>query len=388
MRVLFLHNKYLIPGGEDLSTQSEIDLLSANGHEADSIIVSNEDIKDVSNVQLVKNTIWSRASYNLVDKALKAKKYDLVHVQNFFPLLSPSVFDAAKDNGVKVVMSVRNYRLSCPNALQFVNNEICTRCVGRTIPWPSLKYSCYKDDIKATSVVVAMLAFHNIKKTWLKKVDGYIAISNYVKSQLLLTGVPEEKIYVKYNFVNEPPSDLVQKDDFFLYVGRLSVEKGLDVLIDAFGSKELKGVKLKIIGDGPLKLKIVEAARENSDIEYLGKLPYAQTYVYMQKANALIFPSKWNEPFGRTIVESFAAGTPVIGAAVGGVTELIKPGINGLLFKGNDAKDLSSKVLDFIRSEFKGLMNESAHQAFLESFTAETNLRNVLSIYKEVLDQH
>jgi len=342
----------------------------------------------MSKIELVANTIWSKKYYREISSHLKANKYDIVHVQNFFPLLSPSIFKAAKDNNVKVVMSVRNYRLICPNALMFIQDSVCQRCVGKIIPYPSVLYKCYKGSFSATFVTAAMLSYHNLLRTWHKQIDGFIAISDFVKSQLLLGGFDENKIFVKHNFVGNPPKFNVFAKKQYVYLGRLSVEKGIDVLLQAFQTEALKQHDLVIIGEGPLAPNVLSAASQNINIKYFGKLSPAEAYKIVGLSRALIFSSKWLEPFGRTIVESFASGTPVIGAAVGGVSELIVDGVNGYLFNPNIFTDLVDKIIKIDNAPNYAELRTNAYHSYTKYFTEDVNYERVMEIYNDVLESN
>jgi len=384
MRILFLHNKYLISGGEDVSTQSEIDILKANGHFVDSVFVSNEKISDKNIVSVAVNTIWSKYYYYKTLKLIDENNYDIIHVQNFFPQISPSIFYAAKKRGIKIVMSVRNYRLICPNALLFVDNKICDRCVGKTAPYPSIIKKCYKENYLATSVVFSMLTIHNVLGTWAKYVDGFIAISSFVKNQLIRGGISENLIYVKHNFVNDFTKILVTPGNHFTYVGRLSTEKGIEFLLSAFEDNRLKDIHLKIIGEGPLAPLVLKSISKNNNISYLGKLSINETYKELASSKSLIFPSQWHEPFGRTIIESFSVGTPVLGSKVGGVTELIREGFNGFLFDPSNSEDFIEKLL--ILNNIKGdILRRQARESFVKHFTADISYNRIMEIYQGIL---
>jgi glycosyltransferase involved in cell wall biosynthesis len=386
MKILFLHNRYLISGGEDISTDAEIQLLRDYGHQVDSYYISNQEIADKSKVKLFIRTIWSLSSYKELKRLIRLKKYDIIHVQNFFPLLSPSVFYAARSQGVKIVMSVRNYRLVCPNALLFVNGEVCTKCLGHTFPYMSVIKKCYKSSRLSSMAVASMLSVHNLLNTWNGKVDGFICISEFVKSQLILGGIHEDKLHVKYNFLKSLPIRANTERSGFLYVGRLSTEKGIDTMLEAFiqlSSSHPQAI-LTIIGEGPLSAYVEDASLKYDNIIFIGRKHISEVYEIMSTARFLMFPSKWHEPFGRTIVESFAAGTPVIGASVGGVTELVKDGYNGFLFEGSNTESLKSvliKALDYNIDE----LSVNSRQCYTESYTPVVNYSQVISIYEDIL---
>ncbi|MEL6764580.1 MAG: glycosyltransferase family 1 protein, partial [Cyanobacteria bacterium J06607_6] len=167
MRILSIHNQYQIRGGEDESRELEEKLLRDHGHIVDVYEETNHDIQNYSSIHLALKTIWSQQSYDLVRQRLRTHRYDLIHVQNFFPLISPSVYYAAQAEGVPVVQTLRNYRLVCPNALFFRDGKVCEDCVGKPIPYPGIVHGCYKKNRLASASVAAMISSHRALKTWL-----------------------------------------------------------------------------------------------------------------------------------------------------------------------------------------------------------------------------
>ena len=383
MKILIVHNKYKIAGGEDIQTEEEISLLKQNGVDVHSFYVSNDAVDDIPNVRLAYNTVWSEKYYKILLEKIQKEKFDIVHVQNFFPLLSPSIFYAAKKAGAKVIMTTHNYRLICPNALMFIENKICNDCLGKTIPYPALFKKCYRDDFSATAATVAMLSFHNIVNTWKKKVDGFICISNFVKEQLILGGFNERQLHVKYNFVSPNLTPNFEPEDYYIFVGRTSNQKGIDLLLNTF---QLIQKKIIIIGEGPLDSRVEEFARKNHNIQFLGKLSLEETYKWIAKAKALVFPSHSNEPFGRTIAEAFAHGTPVIGSSLGGITELVKEGVNGFLFDPLQKTDLVYAINKFEETEDKDALRRRAYTSYLDNFTPTINYKRIIGIYNQILN--
>ena len=384
MKILILHNQYLIGGGEDVSTQAEVEMLRRHGHTVDLLLLNNNTIEHSAKWRVALEAVWSSKAYRTVLQRVRTEKYDIVHVQNFFPLLSPSIFFAAKKGGAKVFLSLRNYRLMCPNAQLFTHDAICRRCIGKTIPLPGVTHKCYRDSFAASMVVTTMLSVHNLLRTWQKKIDGFICISEFVKKQMIIAGMPESKLFRKYNFIFEDPGYNENPADNFIYVGRLSPEKGIGLLLKAFSSPELAGRSLVIIGDGPLRSAVEAAAAQYPNIRYLGALDLQTTSRHMGQAFYLLFPSRWHEPFGRTIAEAFACGTPVIAADAGAASELITVDYNGLLFVRDDLASLIQKIKQACQDEGYLQKRRNARQSYLQRFTMELNYTQLLDIYQAV----
>jgi glycosyltransferase involved in cell wall biosynthesis len=387
MRILSIHNSYQIRGGEDESCSLEEQLLREMGHEVDRYEETNDRVESLPNWQIAARTIWSQEAYQVVKHRLQDQRFDLIHVQNFFPLISPSVYYAARDVGVPVVQTLRNYRLLCPNALFFRDGQICEDCLGQPIPYPGIIHRCYRNNRAASAVTAAMLTTHRAIGTWNNLVDVYIALTHFSREKLIQGGVPAQKIVVKPNFVHPDPGVGTGKGGYALYVGRLSVEKGLDTLLAAWEQIGDR-IPLKIVGDGPLADMVINAREKLPKVEWLGRRSMPEVHALMGEASLLIFPSKWYETFGRVAVEAFAKGTPVIAAKIGAIAELVDHGRTGLHFQPGQAQDLANWV-DWAMTHPIELskMRQEARIEFESKYTATENYQQLISIYERILRQ-
>ena len=187
---------------------------------------------------------------------------DVVHFHNTFPLISPSGYYAARAEGVPVVQTIHNYRLICPSATLFRDGRPCVDCVGRRVPWPAVKHACYRDSRPASLVVAGMLSTHRLLQTWNRLVHVYIALSEFARQQLISGGLRGDRIVIKPNFINPDPGVGSHDGDFALFIGRLTIEKGLPTLLSAW--ERLDGAfPLKIVGDGPLADEVATAAESH-----------------------------------------------------------------------------------------------------------------------------
>lgn len=383
MRILSVHNRYQIRGGEDECCEAEVKLLREMGHEVEVYEESNDRVASLSKLQLATRTIWSQGVYQAVRQQLAQRPYDVVHVQNFFPLISPSVYYAARSAKVPIVQTLHNYRLLCPNALFFRNEQICEDCTGKFIPYPGVLHGCYRNSSVASAGVAAMLAVHRGMGTWTTMVDRYITVSEFARQKFIAGGLPAEKIAVKPNFVHLVSEAGKGRGGYALYVGRLSVEKGLDTLLDAWEHIGHQ-IPLKIVGDGPLVDRVKDAALRLPGVEWLGRKPMAEVYDLMGDALCLVFPSKWYETFGRVAIEAFAKGTPVVAANIGAIAELVDSGRTGLLFQPGDPDDLLDKVKWVLANPEKVTqMRQAARSEFEAKYTAERNYEELINIYTQ-----
>ncbi|AFZ01170.1 glycosyltransferase family 4 protein [Calothrix sp. PCC 6303] len=342
MRILSVHNNYQIRGGEDESRESEERLLREMGHEVDVYEEHNDRVATIGAAKMALRTIWSDESYNIVREKLQKSPMDLMHVQNFFPLISPSIYYAAKSAGVPVVQTLRNYRLLCSNGLFFREGQVCEDCLGKFIPYPGVINGCYRENKAASAVVASMLVTHRSLQTWTKMVNKYICLTEFARQKFIAAGFPPEKIAVKPNFIPDPGMG-DGSGGYALFVGRLSVEKGLDTLLSAW--EKIGGkMPLKIVGDGPLSERVQQITQKLPQVEWLGRQPMPEVHRLMGSARVLIFPSEWYETFGRVAAEAFAKGTPVIAAKIGAIAELVEHGRTGLQFQPGNVEDLVEQV--------------------------------------------
>jgi glycosyltransferase involved in cell wall biosynthesis len=384
MKILRVHNHYQIRGGEDESCAAEIKLLQDMGHKVEMYTDHNDRIASINPADLTLTTIWSSATYTKVQQILQHQPYDVMHIDNFFPLISPSVYYAAKDAGVRVVQTLHNYRFLCPNGLFFRDGQVCEDCFHKFVPLPAVQHNCYRENKAATAAVATMLTVHRLLNTWKNQVDCYIAMTEFARQKFIEGGFPAEKIVVKPHFIDPDPGVGSGSGGYALYVGRLSVEKGLDTLLAAW--EQLGGeIPLKIIGDGPLSYQVQEAVEKIPGVEWLGRKPVHEVYEIMGEAKVLIFPSKWYETFGRVAIEAFAKGTPVIAANIGAIAELVESGRTGLHFIPGDAQDLAEKIEWVISHPVQLLqMRQEARSEFESKYTAKKNYQQIIQIYAQI----
>ncbi len=393
MKVLVLHNRYQLAGGEDGVVQAEKSLLEANGHKIRVLEVSNKDITNPwDKVTAGISAIYSHSAKQQVNQEIEHFRPDVVHVHNFFPLLSPSVYDACKENGLPVVQTLHNYRLVCPKAMPFREGKICEDCIGELIPWQGVVHGCYRNSRLQSSAVTTMITWHRLRGTWRERVDAYIVFTQFQKEKLIPAGLPSEKIYIKPNFVFAPDS-LTQNEkrgNYLLFVGRLSEEKGVSVLIDAYIENDL-GVPLKIVGDGPLRQTLQQKVKNTSAdkaIEFLGFQDKPTVLNLMRNAQFLVFPSIWYEGFPLTIAEAFACGLPVLVSKLGGMVEIVEDGVAGCHFEAGNITDLTAKIRWITTHPEKiTAMGKNARQTYEAKYTPQANYQQLMKIYQQIANK-
>ena len=392
MKVLLLHNRYQLVGGEESVVQAEKTLLEANGHQVTLLEISNNDIASVwQKANAAVSAIYSLPSKRLVSAEIAHFHPDLVHIHNFFPLLSPSVYDACIEAGVPVVQTLHNYRLGCPNALLLRNGKVCEDCLGKKIPWSGIVHGCYRGSRAQTAVVAAMLAVHWRRGTWQEWVDAYIVLTAFQEEKMVQAGLPKEKIHIKPNYVVEPHqfNDTKGLGNYAIFVGRLSPEKSVTTLIDAYRHNNLT-IPLKIVGDGPLHDSLradVQTAGLEGAIEFLGRQDKSAVLTLMHNARYLVFPSIWYETFGLTMIEAFACGLPVLASQLGSMAEIVEDGVTGLHFEAGNSAHLADKM-QWANEHPEEIMcmGKNARRAYEAHYTPKMNYQQLTAIYQQVID--
>lgn len=385
MRILIVHNYYQHSGGEEQVFQAESDLLKANGHQVWHYTLSNDQIEQMSSIVLLGKTLWNQQVYREVRSLIQTEQIQVAHFHNTFPLISPAAYYACKAAGVPVIQTCHNYRLLCPNAMLLRDGKVCEDCVGKLVPLPAIQHKCYRGNRLASAGVVAMLTSHRLAQTWTRQVDTYIALTEFARQKLIQGGIPADKVVVKPNFVNPDPGYGEGKGGYALFVGRLSAEKGIDLLLSAWEQLGDK-IPLKIVGDGPLADRVAAAVHTTPGVSWLGRKPMEEVYALMKDAAFLVFPSRWYEGLPRTIIESFAVGTPVIAANLGSMSSLIKHEKNGLHFQPGNVDDLIKQVA-WARNNSDIMLNlrQKARSEFIENYIAEKSYRTLIEIYAQVM---
>jgi glycosyltransferase involved in cell wall biosynthesis len=379
MKVVVAHNSYQLLGGEDMVVQAEVALLRAQGHVVEMFECHNDAITTIPKVKLAMQTIWSTSSAHRIDALLTRFAPDVVHVHNTFPLISPSIYWVAQRRRVPVLQTLHNFRLHCPQAMYLREGKVCEDCIGH-IPWRGVVHGCYRGSRAQTSALVGMVTLHRQIGTWNNKVTRYIALNEFCRNKFIEGGLPAERIVIKPNFVDFEALAQVPRSGF-LFVGRLSSEKGIDVLVAAH--QRTVGSALKVAGTGPQDTLLAGI----EGLEALGGLNIDQVRQEMNRAKALVLPSIWYENFPRTLVEAFGCGLPVIASRIGALAELVTDGVTGLLFEPGNAGDLAEKMRWAQEHPAEmAAMGQNARALYEAEFTPERNYKQLMAIYEEAIN--
>lgn len=391
MNILQIHNRYKTPGGEWTVLSQEYNLLNKN-HTVDQLIIKNSDYLNSiwRRLSLIYKTHYNRSSRKLIAEKLAQYPYDIMHVHNFFPLLTPSIFEAAREAAIPSVLSLHNYRLIHPNGLMYHRGKIDQRSVKGSA------YDCvwdgvYRDSKLQTAVAAHMIEYHRKAKTWHRFPTLFIALSEFSKNKFVEGGLPADRIMIKPNFLTDPLSEYddlkieKEKSDYFLFVGRVSNEKGIEDLINCW--LEINSpTKLLIAGDGPIKSKLMNRSKALPSIEWLGQLSKKEVLKKLSKAKALIFPTKCFEGMPLILLEAMSMGCAVISSSIGNPKNMIDHGKNGLLYEPGDMSELIQSVRVIIENPEKASqLAENARERYLRMYTPEENYKSLMNIYSEAI---
>jgi glycosyltransferase involved in cell wall biosynthesis len=385
-KVLVLHNHYQLPGGEDAVFAAESALLEANGHEVVRLTVHNDDLAGRSRAGMAADTIWNQRQYARVREVIRTEKPSVVHCHNTFPQFSPAVYYAAKSCGVPVVQTLHNFRLTCVNGLLFRDGRPCDKCVGSALPWRGALHACYRGDRPASAVAASMVGLHKIGGTYAHAVDRFIALTEFARQRFAASGLPAGRIAVKPNFARDRgTAGGGTAREGFLYVGRLSEEKGCTLLADAV--RQMKsGATVTVVGDGPLREEMARAASELSNLVLAGSCLPHEVHERMCTARAVVIPSLCYEMFPVAAAEAFGAGAPVVASAHGGLTSIVEDGHTGRLFPPGDAAALARTLDDMHAAPREAAqMGAAARQSYETRYSPSANYRQLRAIYDDVI---
>lgn len=381
MKILIAHNFYQHRGGEDAVVEAEADLLRKNGHDVETYCRHNDELQGMPLAASAVSAIWSSRSAGEAERICRRFQPDLIHVHNTFPLISPALYWMAERLRIPVVQTLHNFRLVCPQAMLLRDGRVCEDCLGK-LPWRAVARKCYRESVMQSAVSALMLTAHRAIGTFHERVTHYIALNPFSRDKFIEGGLPAERISVKPNFFASDRAPQWEARAGGLFVGRLSFEKGLDVLSGA--AQRLSGCGMKVVGRGPLESETSRAFGAG----YLGYRTQQEVVGLLQKSLYLVTPSTCYENFPLVVVEAFASGTPVIASRHGSFAALVEDGVTGLLFTPGDADDLAEKMAwaEAHPEEMKH-MGRAARAEYERKYTPEENYRLLMHIYRRAMQE-
>jgi len=386
LKILLCHNFYQNIGGEDQAFWRQKELLESHGHQVICFTRDNQEIGKYHFFQkagLAFSAFFSFDTYFKIKKIIRDEKPDIIHTHNIFPLISPSIYYAARYSRVPVIQTLHNYRLMCVNGL-FLRNDgsICERCAKGNF-FHAVIGQCYRQSYIQSLVMAAVSVYPPVIGTF-RKIDFFISPSEFLKSKMNEHGA-DFKVVCIPNFVgdNAGPLSDASCENTICYFGRLSREKGLATLL-----KAVKGTaaRLRIVGEGPLRqeLEKIIAAEGLDNVVLTGFKSDRDLKKEIGKALAVVVPSEWYENNPLSVIEAFSSGRPVIGSAIGGIPELIQKGETGLTFEPGNAGDLREKIKSLLNNPaLAARMGKTAREYARTHFSPARHYEELMRVYQK-----
>ncbi|MFH0805787.1 MAG: glycosyltransferase family 4 protein [Patescibacteria group bacterium] len=345
------------------------------------------------NFKKIRRMFWNKEAKRKLEEVIKKEKPDIVHLHNVFSHLSSSIIYALKKHSIPIVMTLHDYKLFCPNYKLFSQGQLCFDCLKKNNFSSCLSKKCIKDSWSKSLIGYLESIWQKDFLKIAEKIDIFLTPTLFMKKQALAAGIPSEKIiHLPYfidpeSFQKIPQKKLDLSEKYLLYAGRLSKEKGINLLILSFLENlyKLSKWKLKIMGEGPEKMRLQKLTKGYKQIEFLGKKKGQELKEIISQAYLVIVPSIWAENFPFAVLESLALKKAVLAARIGGLPEMIQDKKTGLLFKSNNLIDLIRKTTWAVNNpkEIRE-MGKQAYKEILEKCDSEKYYQKLIKIYERI----
>lgn len=382
MRILVLHNRYRSgdTSGENRVVRDEIELLRSAGH----LVVSWEAEPDVVSVagqaRAAVDAVWSRRASRKVRDIVERRGIEVVHAHNLFPSLSPAVLRAARSREAAVVVTLHNYRFLCLPATLTRDGRPCEECVGH-VPWRGVVHRCYRDSAAGSATIATSLTTHRAIGSF-DAVDRYAAVSGFIRDTYVRAGYRSERVVVKPNFAGAAPRRHGPGRGF-LFLGRLTPEKGVDTLLDAWRGAQPSLEPLTIVGSGPADEPLRVAAPPG--VRFLGDVQGHEVAGVIREARAVLIPSRWEEAaVPRVALEAYASGVPVIASERGALPEGVVPEETGLLVPAEEPGAWRDAVRRLEDDTTSTRLGNGAYALWRERYGPDAGIAALLALYEGV----
>jgi len=404
MRILNINKFYYIQGGADRHYFDLIELLEKHGHTVIPFAMQSKKNRpspysdhfvrkvDLSQVkfsfQALKNIgriFYSWQAKRKIKDLIQKEKPDIAHIHNIYHQISPSILGVLKKHKIPIVMTVNDYKLICPNYTLFQHGKICEKCKSHKY-YQCFFHKCVKNSYLASLVNTLEMYFHRIFHFYERYVDIFICPSEFLARKLTEWGLPRKKIVTLPYFIEEQNPSIIKEGNYVLFFGRLSPEKGLDLLIST--TQKLPEIKLKIVGEGPERKRLEDYVQKNhiSNVRLVGYKQGEALKKIIQKSRFIIVPSIWQEVFGLVVLESFNSGKTVLASKKGGLAEIIQEGNTGFFFQ--NSAELAKKIQSLYQNrEITQKIGQRAKQE-IKKYNPEIYYQKLMKIYQFVCQKY
>lgn len=385
-----VHNHYgsAVPSGENRVFELERDMLRRNGHEVETLERFSDTLLKRGTMGTLAGAImtpWNPMTARAIAEIAERFRPDIVHAHNTFPMLSPSIFSAVECAGR--VLTLHNYRLVCPAAIPMRGGQVCTKCIDTRSVWPAIRHGCYRSSYAATLPLALKVGFNRLRGTWQRDVERFITLTSFQRETMIRAGLPADKIAIKPNFYPGEPRarPLSERPNRAVFVGRLSQEKGVKDLLDAWLQWGETAPELRIVGDGPLRAQLQESVANSRLISFLGHVESAEAEREIAMARMVILPSRCFEGFPMVLREAFALGTPVAVSDIGPLPDLVDE-LDGVVFRSGAPEDLFERVsAAWNGAQRLESMASKSREVFSANYSEIKNYEKLVEIYEQAL---
>lgn len=389
MKILLAHTFFQQFGGQDSVVLSEREMLERRGHQVIFYSRRNDEIKDFSladKVRFLTDTVYSRRTARDLRFLVAANRPDLAYVHNIYPLISPSVYHVLHGMGIPVIQCVHDFRPLCSNGLFYTEGQCCERCKDGNY-LHGVVHRCYRNSYLVSGLYAFTLGVNRFANM-LEKISAFICLNEFYRSKFLEAGVPSTKLFVRPNSIDAlpvMPGPLPESRQYAVYFGRLSSEKGLLRLLQAF--EQAAPARLKIAGTGPMEAEMRQYIRDKKldNVELVGFLDGVEKARFLSGALFAVIPSEWHENFPVVALECFAAGKPILSSRMGGLPSIVSEGETGLLFTAGNAGEIAEKVRYLFSHPLDAdRMGRRAREIVETKYSREQSYQDLLEIFQKV----
>ena len=333
-------------------------------------------------LQGVASFIYSKEARRQIDRLLQNERVELAHLHIYYGKLTASILSPLRERSIPIVQTLHDYKLVCPVYTSMINNKPCEACQHGDF-WHALPRRCNRNSIARTAVSVV----ESYVSRWagaIDAVDHFVGISDFVTRRMIAAGIPAERITTVHNFIDASrytPS--YKAGGYAFYFGRLEEVKGVHTLIEC--ARLNPDINFRIAGTGQEadRLAATVAELKLKNVELLGFVAGRELHKLIANADCAVIPSEWDEPFGLTVVESLALGTPVVASRVGGIPELVTEGEDGLLVAPGDPQQLGSAIRKLTESSrTSSEMGRNGRLKVERDFDKDSHYRKLLAVYE------
>jgi glycosyltransferase involved in cell wall biosynthesis len=381
VKILHIHNYHAGRGGLEVIYEYTTRVLRERGHEVIELSRDSASIDTpMAKLGALASGVYSTATYRETRRLIEAHRPSVAYVHNVYPMLSTSVFDACHDEHIPVVMDVQDYKMTCPMGRHLRDGAICTKCKEGSVAWSAV-HACKGG--RLTSAAYALThGITRIRRAYQNGVDLFVTPAKFVANYLVSNGIDRSRIAIVPNMCDLPTDEPASgATEYAAFVGRLSPEKGVDVLVDA---AELVNVPTCIAGAGDLP-----PVHAPGHIKFVGPITREALPAFYRKARFIVVPSVWHEVYPVVIVEAMLLGIPIIASDIGGMPEMFENEKSGLLVPPGDAPALAEAMSRLWADPDRcRRMGQAAREFGMRHFSRRAFHDRLIGAFRQAIDQY